>query len=1122
MSSKENLTEHQSRSIQKGNYVTALNSEEHIGTPTYKGKFSQLLEKRNWLENAQEPAECLSNNSQPSTTSVITQVFHVPLEENEYVNQFGKDRQGKFYLDIMQKTGANVELIFVKDQGLYIIVSGETETVMKAQKEIFTWFQDRGLTAVSIPEEQPCFVTGKTGGEMQDLEEKDATYIQNLCPDNHSNWINTVGIKEVMKKDLHEVLGMSTDQDKCAVEKLDEKKAFFPSTPGPSSKTFDKIIPETEAHIHVPPPSVDQTQVGFTEKKQQLNEAQACVKEIFDSTKKKNTPINAEMKFQHKCTIGPKRNSVQETLPRSGISIEILPVESMSASVTEQGEPGSSGKAFSKASSKTERYTVSSIFVPSWLHRFIIGKKGCNISEITHSMPKVHIEFTEGDKITIKGPKEDVNDAQEQIEVIVKDLINRMDYAEINVDCKFHKHLIGKNDAIIKQIKERNNVSVLMSPKNVKNKLIRIEGESQGVQQAKRELLELAGHLENEHSKDLIIEQRFHPAIIGWKGERIHDIQKKFPEVMIHFPDQAQKSDTVQLRGPKHEIEKCTQYLENVVADIVESSYSVTIPNFKKPHRNVNGEGGANIKKICAASNTKSNPPSASGYSEDIVISGKPANCEVASNWILPTQKHITNSSEVEISIPSNLYKSLTDSKDCLIGAIMQECGRIHIHFPKMDSGLQRVIIRGPAQSVEKAKTKLLQLAEEEQTKSHTVILHVKPQYHKFLMNKNGGNVSKVCNETGAHIIFPIPEDKDQELLTIKGTEKAVKDAQKGLAALITNLDNIVEEDILINPVYHHHFFMRRGPVFREITEEYGGVSINFSYSGKQRSKVTIKGAKPCVEAAKKHIQEITGDLDSQVTTECIIPQKFHHFIMGQMCSRIQQITRDYNVQIKFPDKENSVTNMDPTIQKNEEEVREKSTTEAASISPRKCDTILISGQKEECAAAMEALEALIPVTAELDVPFDLHHYIIGQKRREIRKIMDRFEVNIHMSTPGLASDILFITGLAANVEQAKARLQELVKALQNEAKDRALRNFKLKFTVDPKYHPKIIGHKGVVITQICLKHKVAIHFPRKGSDETQDQITITGYENNTIAAQNAIMKLVHKFEKKGLLSKSQ
>lgn len=38
---------------------------------------------------------------------------------------------------------------------------------------------------------------------------------------------------------------------------------------------------------------------------------------------------------------------------------------------------------------------------------------------------KVHIEFTEGeDKITLEGPTEDVNVAQEQIEVMVKDLVS--------------------------------------------------------------------------------------------------------------------------------------------------------------------------------------------------------------------------------------------------------------------------------------------------------------------------------------------------------------------------------------------------------------------------------------------------------------------------------------------------------------------------------------------------------------------------------------------------------------------------------------------------------------------------------------------------------------------------
>lgn len=40
------------------------------------------------------------------------------------------------------------------------------------------------------------------------------------------------------------------------------------------------------------------------------------------------------------------------------------------------------------------------------------------------------------------------------------------------------------------------------------------------------------------------------------------------------------------------------------------------------------------------------------------------------------------------------------------------------------------------------------------------------------------------------------------------------------------------------------------------------------------------------------------------MTMECVIPQKFHRSIMGPKGSRIQQITRDHLVQIKFPDRE--------------------------------------------------------------------------------------------------------------------------------------------------------------------------------------------------------------------------
>lgn len=38
---------------------------------------------------------------------------------------------------------------------------------------------------------------------------------------------------------------------------------------------------------------------------------------------------------------------------------------------------------------------------------------------------------------------------------------------------------------------------------------------------------------ENERTKDLIIEQRFHRAIIGQKGEKIKEVRDKFPEVSL-------------------------------------------------------------------------------------------------------------------------------------------------------------------------------------------------------------------------------------------------------------------------------------------------------------------------------------------------------------------------------------------------------------------------------------------------------------------------------------------------------------------------------------------------------------------------------------------------------------
>uniref|UniRef100_A0A1A7Z565 Vigilin n=1 Tax=Iconisemion striatum TaxID=60296 RepID=A0A1A7Z565_9TELE len=1114
----ESFEEH--RSGLKDQEITGCVPEDEAYIPTYLEAFPPLPEKGAPGEKTGEPVSAWGSKIRPIKASVITQVFHVPLEERRYKDnsQFGEGEEAKVCLDIMQRTGAHIELSLAKDQGLSIMVTGKLDSVMKARKEIVARLQTQASATVAIPKEHHRFVIGKNGEKLQELELKTATKIAIPRPDDPSANIRITGTKEGIEKARHEILLISAEQDKRAVERLSLEKAFHPFIAGAHNRLVQELSQETGARISIPPPSLPKDEIVITGEKEAVALAVSRIRAIYEDKKRKTTTISVEVKkSQHKYIIGPKGNTLQEILEATGVSVEMPPLDSASETIILRGEPDKLGPALTQVYAKAKSVMVMEVSAPAWLHRFIIGKKGQNIGRITQQLPRVHIEFTDGEeRISLEGPTEEVEQAQAQIQEIIKDLLVRMDYTEVIIDPRFHRHLIGKNGANINRIKEQYKVLVRIPQDSERSNLVRIEGDPKGVQMARRELIEMVQRMENERTKDLIVEQKFHRTIIGQKGEKIKEVRDKFPEVIINFPDPSQKSDIVQLRGPKNEVEKCAKFLQKIIADLIENSFSISVPIFKQFHKNIIGKGGANIKKIREETNTKIDLPTENSNSEMIIITGKKANCEAARSRILAIQKELANISEIDVSIPSKLHNSLIGSKGRLVRSIMEECGGVHIHFPTEGSGIDKVTIRGPVEEVEKAKQQLLALAEEKQTKSFTAELHAKPEYHKFLIGKGGGNIRKVRDSTGARIIFPTSEDKDQELITVVGTEEAVKTAQKELEELIKSLDNIVEDSMNVDPKHHRYFVSRRGQVLRDLADEYGGVMVSFPRTGSQSDKVTLKGAKECVEAAKKRMLEIIDDLDAQVTIECVILQKFHRSIMGPKGSRIQQITRDHNVQIKFPDREdqqgkNSAPPAEAPVQENGEtdgDIKEPVDPNA----PKKCDVILISGRKERCDAAVEALKALVPVTIEVDVPFELHRYIIGQKGSGIRKMMDEFEVNIQVPAPELQSDKIAITGLATHLDRAKEGLLERVKELQAEQEDRALRSFKLTITVDPKYHPKIIGRKGAIITNIRTEHDVNIQFPEK-NDENQDQITITGYEQNAIAARDAIQAIVDELE---------
>ena len=89
-------------------------------------------------------------------------------------------------------------------------------------------------------------------------------------------------------------------------------------------------------------------------------------------------------------------------------------------------------------------------------------------------------------------------------------------------------------------------------------------------------------------------------------------------------------------------------------------------------------------------------------------------------------------------------------------------------------------------------------------------------------------------------------------------------------------------------------------------------------------------------------IEEEVTKLEQQVTIDCVIPQKFHRTIMGSKGVRVQSVTTEFDVKIKFPEK--SLVNADAENVNGEGAAESDAVTEEEPLTPKPCDIIRITG----------------------------------------------------------------------------------------------------------------------------------------------------------------------------------
>ncbi|KAG7202071.1 hypothetical protein KM043_004746 [Ampulex compressa] len=1040
------------------------------------------------------------DNSLQLSRITITQMFRVPGEERKFdhSDKFGERESIRTCKAIMKETNTIIEIASSKDQSLTFLITGKQSQVLEAKRRILTTFQTQASKQISIPKDHHRWILGKLGQRLKDLEKTTATKINVPLVQDQSDLITITGTKEGIEKAEHEIRVISDEQSRKAFERVSVPKIYHPFIYGAHNENLNAMMLETGVRINIPPASVQENDITIAGEKEGVLAAKQKIENIYKDMKKRCTTVSVEVpKSQHKYVIGPRGSTIAEILQVTGVSVEMPAPDSPTGTITLRGPQEKLGQALDKVYEKANSVRTAVVEAPVWIHKYIIGRKGVNIKRITQEMPKVNVEFTgKEDKIKIEGPPEEVEKAQNELQLMATDLIAKLTFAELNVDPRFYKHIIGKNGCNVNRVKEGTGVVINISENGGSN-VIRIEGNLAGVLKAQTELVEMVKKLENEKEKDVIIDHRYYPSIIGNKGDNIKEIRDKFNQVQIIIPGPGDKGDIVKIRGPKEDVDKCHKHLMKLVKELNESNYMLDVPIFKHFHKFIIGKGGVNIRKIREETQTKIELPAEGEKSDVITITGKKENVEKAKEMIQKIQNELANIVTDEIVIPPKFYNSLIGTGGKLIHSIMEDCGGVTIKFPTAESRGDKVSIRGPKDDVEKAKQQLFELTNEKQLSSYSAEVSAKVQHHKFLIGKNGANIRKIRESTGARIIFPTEEDQHKEVITIVGKKEAVEKAKAELETTIREIDNITEGEIHIDPKHHRHFVARRGGVLHKIADECGGVQISFPRAGVDSDRVILKGAHECIEAAKQRMREIVEELESMVTEECVIPQKHHRTVMGAKGHKVQTITSQYDVQVKFPDKKIPAdeSRMEQANGENDEVLA--------------CDVIRITGKPENVAAAKQALLDLVPITIEVEVPFDFHRSIIGLKGRDVRELMNTHDVHILLSPAEEKLDYIKISGTPSCVESAKQAVLEKYKALEAEREDRALKSFELKIEVDPEYHPKIIGRKGAVISKIRSDHDVQINFPRK-LDPDEHIITITGYEKNVYDARNDIMKIVN------------
>ena len=239
-----------------------------------------------------------------------------------------------------------------------------------------------------------------------------------------------------------------------------------------------------------------------------------------------------------------KETDTKIDLPESGNDSDVITITGKKENVEK------AQKKIVQIQSEMANVVSIDVMIPSKIHNMMIGAGGKLIQSISDDCGGVAIKFpaaeANSDKVSVRGPKEDVEKAKKMLIDLSNERQLNSVSATIRAKPEHHKFLIGRQGVNIQSVRDKTGARIIFpSEKDEDREVITILGTKDSVAAAKKELESRIKDLDKVVEETMTVDPKHHRHFVVRRGEVLRNIGDEYGGVVVSFPRSGVTSDKV-------------------------------------------------------------------------------------------------------------------------------------------------------------------------------------------------------------------------------------------------------------------------------------------------------------------------------------------------------------------------------------------------------------------------------------------------------------------------------------------------------------------------------------------------------------------------------------------------